>query len=70
MSDVSPSRRTVSSLGTDFESEAYGLTVHINRMNRIPLMKSLLENVSNSILALTSLKWLKNLYTFSFAVGN
>lgn len=31
MSDVSPSRRTVSSLGTDFESEAYGLIVHINR---------------------------------------
>ena len=56
MSDVSPSRRTVSSLGTDFESEAYGLIVLINRMNRIPLMKSLLENVSNSILALTSLR--------------
>jgi len=37
---VSPLRRTVSSLGTDLESEAYGLIVLINRMNRIPLMKN------------------------------
>ena len=30
----------MSSLGTNLESEAYGLIVLINRMNRIPLMKN------------------------------
>jgi hypothetical protein len=39
--NFSPSRRTASPLGTDLESEAYGLIVLINRMNRIPLMKQM-----------------------------
>ena len=38
--NFSPSPRTASPLGTDLESEAYGLIVLINRMNRIPLMKN------------------------------